>query len=266
MMTGVTSIVRFGAFVALVVLPTISFGQSEDSPLEPTDVYPRIGAEFGLSSNWQSGSYVARCGVFLKGSHVSPLFAVAYDKPMSSVVRFEALLGLQGRGVSSAYNSSENVVLQTPSGPARATVDFENLGTLSASYVFIMPSAKLYVTPGLYLGAGLSGGLLLGASTQYTKNILTKTVVVDDLGLSEVYYPAGESSDPYSKVFDEESRDDAGGFALDGVAYVGAEVRIGPRLKIGPRIMYIVPFSSILPDPELKVNAMHFLVGVRYSL
>lgn len=251
---------------ATFLSPYLLSGQSEDSPLDPTDLYPRVGVEVGLSSVWQSGTYTARCGTFVKGSRISPLFALAYDRPFATSFRFEALLGIQGRGVSSSFNSSENVVLETPGGPARATVDFENLGSLSATYVFVMPSAKYYLTRGVYLGAGFSAGALLGATTQYTKNILSKTVVVDDLGLSEVYYPSEESSDPYSKVFEEETRDDASGLGLDGVVYVGAEIRMGSRLRVGPRVMSVLPLTSILSNPDLSLNAMQFLIGVRYNL
>lgn len=254
------------AAVAVSLMGATLRAQDEDTPLGPTDYLPRIGGEFGLSSLWQSGSYVARCGTFVKGSRVSPLIAIAYDRLYGKSFRFEGLLGIQGRGVGSSYNSSENVVLQTPSGPARATVDFENVGSLSASYLFVLPSMKYYLTRGLYAGAGISAGLLLGASTQYTKNILSKTVVVDDLGLSEVYYPSQESSDPYSKVFEEEKRDDASGFAVDGVVFVGAEIPLGSRLVFGPRIVYVLPVTSIFANPDLKVNAIQVLIGVRYNL
>lgn len=240
--------------------------QSDDTPLNPTDILPRVGGEFGLSSGWQTGSYIARCGTFTKGSRVSPLIAIAYDRTYGRKFRFEGLLGVQGRGVSSSYNSSENVVLQTPGGPARAAVDFENVGTLSATYLFVLPSMKFYITRGFYVGAGVSAGLLLGASTQYTKNIISRTVVVDDLGLSEVYYPSEESSDAYSKVFPEESREDASGIAVDAVAYVGAEIPFGSRLAIGPRIAYILPVTTVLVSPDLKLNALQFLIGARLSL
>lgn len=254
------------AFVAFLAVAAHVLAQDEDTPLGPTDYLPRIGGEFGLSSVWQTGSYVARCGTFVKGSRVSPLIAIAYDRMYGRSFRFEGLLGIQGRGVGSSYNSSENVVLQTPSGPARATIDFENVGSLSASYLFVLPSMKYYLTRGVYAGAGISAGLLLGASTQYTKNILSKTVVVDDLGLSEVYYPSEESSDPYSKVFEEESRDDASGVAVDGVVYVGAEIPLGSKLVFGPRVMYVLPVTSILANPDLKLNAVQILLGVRYNL
>lgn len=250
---------------AVVLLTSISL-RGQDTPLDPTDQFPRVGVEVGFSSVWQSGVYTARCGEFVEGSRINPLFALAYDKPLGGGFRFEGLLGWQGRGVSSRYNSTENVVLQTDNGPGRAVVDFENIGTANVSYLFILPSMKFYVTRGLYAGAGLSANFLLSATTQYTKNILSKTVVIQDLGLSEVYYPEGESSDPYSKVFEAEDRPDASGFGLDGALYVGAEIRVARKIKIGPRILYTIPFTTVFSSPDLKQNTLQFLIGLRYDI
>ncbi|MEO5929427.1 MAG: hypothetical protein ABIR47_05810, partial [Candidatus Kapaibacterium sp.] len=122
------------------------------------------------------------------------------------------------------------------------------------------------ITKGFYAGAGLNVGLLLSSTTQYTKNISSKTVEVPSLGLSEVYYPDGESSDPYSKVFEKESRTDASSLGIDIAAYVGADFSLGHGWKLGPRILYTIPMTPVLKSPDLKLNTLEFLVGARYDL
>jgi hypothetical protein len=103
--------------------------------------------------------------------------------------------------------------------------------------------------------------------TQYTKNIVSKTVSLGELGLSTVSYPEQESSDPYSKVYPEEAIDDASGFGLDGALYAGAEVPVGKRFKLAPRLLFTIPFSSVLSNPEeLKLNTLQFLIGLRYEI
>lgn len=256
---------------ATLLVPQILRAQGDDSPLDPIDQYPRIGGEVGLSSVWQSGSFTARCGVFEEGSQIDPIIAAAYDYPFSnrfrdSRFRFEALLGYQGRSVTGSYTSRENVVLETANGPARANVDFENVGNARFGYLFFLPSVKFYITRGLYAGAGVNAGLRLGSSTQYTKNILSRSVTVPDFGPAEVYYPEEESSDPYSKVFESEDRPDASSISLDAAAYIGAEFPIGRKMKIGPRILYTIPFTSVFSNPELKLNTLQFLIGVRINL
>jgi len=240
--------------------------QSEDSPIDPRDVFPRVGLEVGLNFVEQTGTYIARCGTFPKGGRTNPFFGLLYDNEIASGLRYEVMLFWQGKGVSSSYLSTEPVVVQTPDGRQATAVDFENVGDFNASYAGVMPSIKWFPTRGLYAGAGLGAGLLLGASTQYTKNIVSKVVPVNNIGLSEVYYPESESSDPYSKVYEAEDRPDAAGFALDGVLFVGAEIPIGSRVRFGPRLMLQLPLTSVLENPELKLGAFTATLGLRYNL
>jgi hypothetical protein len=248
------------------------YAQRDVNPLEFSYEYPRIGAEFGLSSVWQSGVYYAGCGRFTEGAKINALIAAAYDRPMGSSFRFEALLGFQGRSLSSSYPSRENVPLVTDGAGGdrqviRVDVDFENIGSASFSYLFLLPSAKFYFTKGLYAGAGINASLLMTKTTQYTKNIVSKTASLGELGLWTVSYSPEESSDPYSKVFPEEEIQDASSIGLDAALYVGAEFAVAKRLKLGPRLLYTIPFTPVLNTPEeLKLNTLQFLLGVRYEL
>lgn len=262
----------FVALAAALILAadiTPAYAQGEDNPLEFRTEFQRIGLEVGLSSVWQSGRYLAGCGDFNEGAKINGIFALAYDYPIiPEVLRFEALLGYQGRSIKSTYNSRELVPIRTTDASVYpdVSVDFENVGEASFSYVFLLPSVKLYPTKAIYVGAGLSANLLMNASTQYTKNIISKTVDIPDVGLSEVFYSEQESSDPYSKVFAEEDRSDASSFGLDAAIFVGAELPIGRRLKLGPRLMYTIAMNPVLENPELKLNSLQFLVGVRFDL
>lgn len=237
------------------------------NPLEPSSKEPpRIGLELGFSGSSQSGEYTVGCGDFKKGARLNALIALAYDQKMAGPLYFEGLLGFQSRGLSSSYNSRENVLLNTNDGFVRTDVDFENVGEFNLGYFFVLPSVKLYLTKGLYAGVGVSADFLTGASTQYTKNILSKTVTINELGISEVFFPESESSDPYSKVYPEVKRDDAAGFALDGAFYLGAELEVNKKIRFGPRMLVTVPFTSVVSSPDLKVSTFQFLIGARYIL
>lgn len=263
-------------FVGGVVLLASALGgpalqaQGQDNPLEFRTEFQRIGGELGFSSVWQTGEYLAGCGTFTKGAKLNPLIALAYDYPLvPGVIRFEALAGYQGRSLKSSYVEQEQVSIRAASGTdvySDVFVDFEHVGNLNLSYFFLLPSFKFYPSKHFYAGAGLSAGMLMGASSQYTKNILSKTVEVSNVGLSEVFYPESESSDPYSKVYPVENRDDVSSFALDAAVYVGAEFPIGRRIKLGPRLLYTLPLTPVIENPELKINTFQFLVGVRFDL
>lgn len=252
----------------------------EDNPLDFKDDSKRIGLEVGFSSAFQSGSYAAGCEIFERGAGLNVLIAAAYDQEFGDDFRFEALLGYQGRSVSSRFNTREPISLATETLPVTAQVDFENFGDANFNYLFLQPGVKFYPFKSLYAGAGISLNYLLGSSTQYRKDIISRTIELPELGLSEVFYSEDQSSDPYSMVYASETRDDASAFTFDGVLMLGAEFYVGPtvatpiesgqkrKLAIGPRLQYVIPFTNALSDGEraISIGAFQFLVGFRYEL
>ena len=264
----------FGKRIVALILPcfllSASVALSQSNPLdEVIKTHPRIGLEVGLSSAWQSGEYLTGCGDFKEGAAINGVIALAYDHPLSGdKLRFEALLGFQGRSVSSSYNSRENVLLNTNNGLVRTDVDFENQGEFNTSMFFFLPSLKYYFGKAVYAGVGASGNFVTGGTSQYTKNILSRTVLINELGLSDVYYADGESSDPYSKVYPAEERKDVNSFTADLAFYAGLEFPIteSKKLRIGPRLMYTLPLMPHVGDPELRLNSFQILSGGRYVL
>jgi hypothetical protein len=258
---------RIGFVLAVLTLSISAARAQTVDPIEFAYDYPRVGGEIGLIPTWQSGMYMTGCGEFTEGTRINPLIALAYDSPIvDRELRIEVLAGWLSHGVSSRYNSRETVVLETAGGTARVEVDFENEGEFNASYFFLLPSIKFYILESLYAGAGLSAGILTNASSQYRKTIVSKSVLIPELGLSEISYPQEESDDPYTKIFPAEERPDAQGFGLDIAAYVGAELKISERLKLGPRVLFAYPVTSVVNDPELKLLSMQITIGARYAL
>lgn len=259
----------------LFAVPTL-LAQGEDDPLAPRTVNQRIGGEIGLSALWQSGVYDAYCARFEKGARITPFIAFAYDYALTRALRFEALLGYRGYGVSSSYTSRELVVVDvpdknSPSGHTlvRTNVDFENVGTANFTTVFLMPSLKLYPTKGFYFGAGANVGLIMGGTSQYTKNILSRAVETPGLDgnhLTEVSFAASESSDPYSMVYDPQPIANKSSLGLDLIGYIGAEIPFGRHLRMGPRITYQMPLTPIVTDPELKFSSVTLTLGARWEI
>lgn len=257
--------------LALAMAASISSARAQATvnPLEFVYDYPRIGGELGLAPTWQSGIYRTGCGEFVEGTRINPIVALAYDQPIGDEsLRLEVLGGWMLRSVASRYNSREIVNVQTERGILQPEVDFENEGELNSSYFFVLPSMKYYVFETIYAGVGASAGFLTSATSQYTKTIISKSLVIPGLGPNptEISYSEAESDDPYSKIFPVEERPDAQGFALDLAAYVGAEFKVGDKLRVGPRVLFAIPMTTFLPDPELKLFSLHLTIGVRYAL
>jgi hypothetical protein len=253
--------------LAIAASTSTARAQATVDPIEFAYDYPRLGGELGLTPTWQSGMYRTGCGEFTEGTRINPIVAIAYDHPIvDGQMRLEVLGGWLSHSVSSSYNSRETVILQTAGGTARVDVDFENQGEFNATYFFLLPSIRFYLLEALYAGAGVSAGFLAGARSQYTKTIISKSVMIPELGLSEISYPEEESDDPYSKIFPEEERPDANGFGLDLAAYIGAEFKIGERMTMGPRVLFAYPVTSVVNDPELRLLSMQFTLGARFAL
>lgn len=262
--------INVGILMFLAVSPA-SAQKGKDNPLEYRFEYDynyRIGGDVGFGSTWQIGAYDVGCGHFTAGANINPFIAISADHPLSRNLFIEAMVGYQGRTIKSTYNSDETVALMTAHNGIRyVDVTFENKGTGSFAYAFVLPSVKYFVFKGLFVGLGADAALLLSNQLQYTKTILSKAVNIPEVGLSEVSYPEQESSDPYAKVFPAETRDDAAKLALDGVAYVGAELNLSGRWRLLPRLLYTFPLTSVLSTPEeLKLNELQILVGIRYEL
>ena len=267
------------ALCAALLLPALLSAQA-DNPLNFTDVVKRVGFEVGFTSAWQSGEYQTGCGVFQQGANLNFLIAAAYDQEISRSFKFEAIAGYQSKNIKSSYISEENIGISTESGPVNAKVSFDNIGRANFSYFFVQPSLKFYPFSNLYAGIGPSINLLLGSNTQYQKDILSRTIQLNELGLSEVYYSESETSDPYSKVFPAETGENASGVTLDLVMMIGAEFNVGKtytnpinskakkKIAIGPRIQYAIPLLSAMSDGQhdLRLNGLQFLVGGRFSL
>jgi hypothetical protein len=270
-------VLSIAALLTLAICATrTATAQMTVNPLDFSYDYPRIGGDLGFSSVWQNGIYTTGCGRFEEGAKLNPVIGIAYDRPLGSGFRVELFGGYQLRSINSSYNSRENVVLRIKNAPgefsrpdsfARVDVDFENLGSARFSYLFFMPSVRFNPTRSFFVGAGVSASVLLSASTQYTKNILSKTMFGGELGqLIEISYDTSESDDPYSKVYPEEQRDDAAGFALDGVFYVGAEFPVSKKFDLSPRLLFTYPLTTVFTNPDLKLMSLQFLIGVRYNI
>ncbi|KXK51619.1 MAG: hypothetical protein IPM61_07420 [Chlorobi bacterium] len=258
-----------GATAGIILAATpCAFGQSSD-PSEFITEFPRMGIEVGLPIASQSGTYAVGCGVFNEGSDLGLFLAGAYDYPLTrrEGFRLEGLAGFHLRTLNSSYDSAEATTIRTGANQFIARdVTYSNLGDASFIQFSLLPSVKYYPFRAFYVGAGIGLNLTFSASTSYSKQIVTK-VVTDNTGkATEVFYPQGETDDPYTKEYPSEDPENVAGVVFDGMVYAGYEFTIYKRLKVGPRVAYLLPLTATITDPELKLSAIVATLGVRYSL
>jgi len=229
-----------------------------------------LGIEAGLPLISQSGTYAVGCGVFDEGSDIGVFLAGAYDYPFNPFkegFRLEGLAGFQIRTVHSRYDSAEPTTIRTGANQFIARdVTYSNVGDASFIQFSVLPSIKYYPFRSFYVGVGAGVSLTFSASTSYSKQIVTKVVTDNACKATEVFYPQGETDDPYIKEFPSEDPDNVAGAVFDGMIYAGYELTIYKRLKVGPRLAYMLPLTPTITDPELKLSSIVATLGVRYLL
>lgn len=253
--------------IALIAVP--SHAQDMGNPSSESC---RLGLEGGVT--------LAAPYEYWTSEHGSPpgfSASLAYDVKLGrgteSQFRLEGLLGVRTLEVEARYPQREIAPIHVSDGSdmegdtlnARyIPIDYENVQRGTFVYLSLAPSLKYYPVPALYAGAGVDVGVLLKGSTQFTKNIVSKVVQVEGYGSTEVYYPASESADPYSKVFPAKDRDDASKIQVGGVLFAGGEIPLSESLVIGPRVSCMIPFTSVLPTHELRAVTFGVTLGLRY--
>jgi hypothetical protein len=250
---------------ALSPLTLSAQGASGSSPLGEQTVFPRIGIEGGFDLTGQEGSYSVGCGTFDEGSGTNLTIGLSYDKPLSEQFRVEGLLGFRLRNVSHAYPSQEPSVIQTADGFVETTIDYDNVGRITASSLFLQPSIRYAPVEFFYIGVGVNAGVILSTTTHYRKDITSRVVELTNGETIEAFYPAADSDDPYSRSFAPEDPE-AAGLLLDPVAYAGLDFSVGDHLFIGPRFTFALPLMPLFSEPEVTLSSMQFTLGARYNL
>lgn len=254
----------------MICLLTSPLVPQVSNPLGQQTEFPRLGIEVGLPIISQSGTYAVGCGVFDEGSDLGLFLAGAYDYPLNPFkegFRVEGLAGFHLRTVHSSYDSAESTTIRTGSNQfITRDVTYSNLGDASFIQFSVLPSIKYYPFRAFYIGAGVGVNLTFSANTSYSKQIVTK-VVTDNTGkATEVFYPQGETDDPYTKEYPSEDPENVAGVVFDGMVYAGYEFSIYKFLRVGPRLAYMLPLTATITDPELKLSSLVATLGVRYSI
>lgn len=236
------------------------------SPLGAKTVFPRIGIEAGFDRTTQDGTYAVGCGLFDEGAGTNIIMGISYEVPVADLFRIEGLLGFRTRNVNHRYRTIEQSVVQTADGFLETNIDYDNVGSLNSSYLFLQPSFTFYPTRNFYIGLGANFSYGIGSSAQYQRDILTKTATLDDGSVIEIFFPATDSDDPHSRVFPEEEPEQAASILIDPVVMAGLELRLGRDFFIGPRFTYAIPLTPAITSPELTLSSISATIAVRKHL
>ena len=235
-------------------------------PLGARTIYPRIGLEGGFDRTEQDGIYAVGCGEFAEGSALNILFGASFEVPFSDHFRVEGLLGFRTRKVSDAYRTIEQSVVRVGENEFLETpIDYNNIGRLQTSWIFLQPSLTWYPNHNVYLGLGANVGVNVGASAQYQRDIETKVVTLENNRVVEVFFPAIDSDNPHSRLFPS-TDPEVSSILVDPVAMAGLELRLGDEFFIGPRLTYALPLMPLLSDPDLTLSSITATLAIRKHL
>ena len=236
------------------------------SPLGGKTVYPRIGGEGGFDLTNVDGHYAVGCGTFEGGSGLNVLLGGTYEYPVGDHVRVEGLLGFRTRNMSGSYRTTEPSIVQTADAFVEVDVDYDNIGSLNISYLFLQPAVTWYPYRGFYVGAGVNLGLALGSSMGYQRDIVSRVVTLEDGSPIEIFYPAGDSPNPGSRRFPDEEPEELTRVLIEPVIMTGLELRVGRDFFMGPRFSYAFVNAPAIKNPELTFSSFTATLAFRTHL
>ena len=254
-------------FVALAAAPANAQIENDpSSPLGAKTVYPRIGGEGGFDLTSADGQYAVGCGTFDGGSGLNVLIGGTFEYPLADHFRVEAMLGFRTRNMSGSYRTTEPSIVQTADAFVETDIDYDNIGSLNISYLFVQPAFTWYPYRGFYVGAGVNVGLALGASMGYQRDIISRVVTLDDGSAIEIFYPTEDSPNPGSRRFPDEEPEELSSVVVEPVIMTGLELRVGRDFFMGPRFSYAFINSPAIKSPELTFSSFTATVAFRTHL
>lgn len=247
---------------------TTLYGQTSRSsdPLGAKTIFPRLGLYGALDRTEMTGGYVIGCGVFDGGEGTNIQIGASIDYDIADRFRIDGLVGFRTRNVAGRYTTVEESAIQTADGFVETPITYEHVGALNSSYLFLQPGLSAYPLDWLYVGAGVNAQLALGGNMQYSRDIVSKVVTLDDGRVVEAFYPLSDSPEPHTRRFPEEEPTGRTSLLIDPVFFLGAEFTAWRDYFIGPRITYSLPVMQAIEDPAAELSSLSVGLIIRRHL
>ncbi len=156
-----------------------------------------IGIIVGLGPSWQSGEFFPSCDCpnFTDGGKVNFFGGFLYQQDFASFIQWGSILGYQNISSSASFQQRELVPLISESAQDTFGVlaNFRQRATTSFSYLSLTPFINYSPFEFAFVRLGLSIAFPISSNVLHTKELLDKTVRLENGEIVELYLPATNS-------------------------------------------------------------------------
>ncbi|MFN4769054.1 MAG: hypothetical protein ACK54V_10415 [Candidatus Kapaibacterium sp.] len=253
-----------------------AFAQKGDaSPLGPDQFFERAGGYISFGGIRQTGSFSVDCPCqdFSGGGGAEFAIGGLYEYFPVDGLKWGINAGFQYRSMDARYVLREDTTLRSLDGMSsfsNVAIPFRHTSNISVQSFTIAPYLKHFLARTLFVRLGASAQIIVGASKNFHKVLLTNTVTLpnDDvvsIGLDRAALEAagkrliGENE----VVIQEGSMSDVSAFQLSLQPAVGFQWQVSKRIFLVPMFEYSLPLTSVSSvDTGLRMNAFRGVVEI----
>lgn len=253
-----------------------AFAQKGDaSPLGPDQFFERAGGYISFGGIRQTGSFSVDCPCqdFSGGGGAEFAIGGLYEYFPVDGLKWGINAGFQYRSMDARYVLREDTTLRSLDGMSsfsNIAIPFRHTSNISVQSFTIAPYLKHFLARTLFVRLGASAQIIVGASKNFHKVLLTNTVTLpnDDvvsIGLDRAALEAagkrliGENE----VVIQEGSMSDVSAFQLSLQPAVGFQWQVSKRIFLVPMFEYSLPLTSVSSvDTGLRMNAFRGVVEI----
>jgi hypothetical protein len=253
-----------------------AFAQKGDaSPLGPDQFFERAGGYISFGGIRQTGSFSVDCPCqdFSGGGGAEFAIGGLYEYFPVDGLKWGINAGFQYRSMDARYVLREDTTLRSLDGMSsfsNVAIPFRHTSNISVQSFTVAPYLKHFLARTLFVRLGASAQIIVGASKNFHKVLLTNTVTLpnDDvvsIGLDRAALEAagkrliGENE----VVIQEGSMSDVSAFQLSLQPAVGFQWQVSKRIFLVPMFEYSLPLTSVSSvDTGLRMNAFRGVVEI----
>ncbi len=257
-------------FFSLIIFSIDCFAQVEStpSPLGPAraPLQTELGLVFGVGPSWQTGKLFASCNCpdFEKGNGSVIFLGVDFRKDLFNPIQWGTLLGLTLIGNNASFQQRELLTFRASNNEIFKDVPvlFRQKAKLSFSQINLIPYFSIMPWDFLYFRIGLNLDFRLNSSIKHTKELLQRTVRLENGELIELSL---ENSD---QVTIEEGTLPQTSFLLYSLySGLGFSFRLGINIFGDVSFCYNLPFNNVSNRGDnFKLNYWILMFNIKYAL
>ena len=245
------------------------FAQQYSSPIVPADPKDEyLGIVFGLGQNYQSGKFYVDCEncEFESGVKTGFTIGLNYNRQINEYLNWGSLLLYESFSIESKFREFEQFSYQfSPTEDAvNIPIEFRHTALADFGQLSLVPYIEILPTNWFFARLGLSGGLVVGANINHTKELLLRKAVLDN-GISVDIKLANTKQT--SQVVEDGDFPEVNSFQLSVNPMIGFRIPFSKTVLFAPYYMHRIPLMNMSEFGEdFKISSYRIMFELNFKL